>query len=335
MRDQNREAWFLNYVTSVKHFENAAQACEDFADLFNRLLTGHGLHGAGKLDYWVSRYLQNAQQIRRKIEFAQYGDYIPIADEMSEAYSNIRGVMEQRLGNFSEEEMKAFNDAFDRLRSLCAVTVQALANARNAGRRWLERDQLEKKYVNRDEGNKGDYQKYLSDLQKEGILPTLEDYPRHQVDKSRPCQAGEITPWTGVWIPQQALDEGITHFSLAFALKGTPMQPAFRIELKPAFRWLDENGVGECPYIKNVTTAEDATWYPLVEVAEQPAAVETVSAHRGRAEAKTPCPRSGYWWTPAKQDSRRYVNQGDIMPDFPDSSYGLTIWGWDIDQTNP
>lgn len=51
-----------------------------------------------------------------------------------------------------------------------------------------------------------------------------------------------------------------------------------------------------------------------------------------RSESKQQCPRSGFWWTPAKQHSRRYFNQGEIMPDFPDSQYGATIWYWDQNQ---
>jgi hypothetical protein len=51
-----------------------------------------------------------------------------------------------------------------------------------------------------------------------------------------------------------------------------------------------------------------------------------------RVEAKQPCTRAGYWYTPAKQNSRTPFKQGDVMPDFPDSSYGATIWYWDQNQ---
>jgi hypothetical protein len=51
-----------------------------------------------------------------------------------------------------------------------------------------------------------------------------------------------------------------------------------------------------------------------------------------RCEAKQPCPRTGFWWTPAKQGSRRYFSQGEIMPDLPASQYGATIWYWDQHQ---
>jgi hypothetical protein len=56
------------------------------------------------------------------------------------------------------------------------------------------------------------------------------------------------------------------------------------------------------------------------------------SSNDARCEAKQPCPRTGFWWTPAKQGSRRYFNQGEIMPDLPASQYGATIWYWDRHQ---
>ncbi|SFZ77390.1 PoNe immunity protein domain-containing protein [Chitinimonas taiwanensis] len=54
---------------------------------------------------------------------------------------------------------------------------------------------------------------------------------------------------------------------------------------------------------------------------------------RLRCEAGQPCPQAGYWFTPAKVDSRRTFKQGDIMPAV-DSAYGATIWQWGADQQN-
>lgn len=51
-----------------------------------------------------------------------------------------------------------------------------------------------------------------------------------------------------------------------------------------------------------------------------------------RCEANKPCPEAGFWWTPAKEHSRRYFQQGEIMPNFPGSPYGVTIWQWDVNQ---
>lgn len=47
-----------------------------------------------------------------------------------------------------------------------------------------------------------------------------------------------------------------------------------------------------------------------------------------RVEAGNPCPRSGYWFTPAKTDSRRRFEAGEVMPAVG-GDYGATIWQWD------
>ncbi|MFV8577711.1 PoNe immunity protein domain-containing protein [Ralstonia pseudosolanacearum] len=53
-----------------------------------------------------------------------------------------------------------------------------------------------------------------------------------------------------------------------------------------------------------------------------------------RCDAGQPCPKSGYWMTPAKPGSRRHFQQGDVMPEVA-SDYGSTIWQWDNDQSDP
>lgn len=40
------------------------------------------------------------------------------------------------------------------------------------------------------------------------------------------------------------------------------------------------------------------------------------------------CTRTGYWFSPAKSDSRRFFKAGDTMPEFKGSSWGATIWYW-------
>ncbi|NVD71553.1 DUF1911 domain-containing protein [Duganella sp. BJB1802] len=52
------------------------------------------------------------------------------------------------------------------------------------------------------------------------------------------------------------------------------------------------------------------------------------SSHFGRAEGGQPCPRTGFWETPAKLHSRSHFKQGDILPIFDGSEYGGTIWQW-------
>jgi uncharacterized protein YjbI with pentapeptide repeats len=62
--------------------------------------------------------------------------------------------------------------------------------------------------------------------------------------------------------------------------------------------------------------------------------VENVTHLRGRAVAGDRCPRSGFWFTPAKVGSRRYFSEGDAMP-MVESDFGSVIWQWDQNQSPP
>jgi Protein of unknown function (DUF3396) len=50
-----------------------------------------------------------------------------------------------------------------------------------------------------------------------------------------------------------------------------------------------------------------------------------------RCEAGQPCPREGWWFTPARLDSRRRFSRGEVLPEIG-GEYGATIWQWDEQQ---
>lgn len=52
-----------------------------------------------------------------------------------------------------------------------------------------------------------------------------------------------------------------------------------------------------------------------------------------RVPAGQPCPRTGYWMTPASAGSRRRFQAGDVMPDLR-GAWGATIWQWDVKQSD-
>ncbi|WP_047394089.1 PoNe immunity protein domain-containing protein [Chitinibacter sp. ZOR0017] len=91
---------------------------------------------------------------------------------------------------------------------------------------------------------------------------------------------------------------------------------------------------GAIAYLYNIDHSEiDHMVYPkdLVAFAREFEA-EPEKFNRARCPAKQACPQSGYWYTPVKQNSRALFKQGDVMPDYPDSTYGATIWYWDQNQ---
>lgn len=75
------------------------------------------------------------------------------------------------------------------------------------------------------------------------------------------------------------------------------------------------------------TKTNTLAWYARFDDVPQPdEPVEQTIPVGKRCEAGQPCPESGTWWTPAKENAQRYFEQGELMPDFPDSVYGSTIW---------
>src|SRR5690606_23507159 len=66
---------------------------------------------------------------------------------------------------------------------------------------------------------------------------------------------------------------------------------------------------------------------------KQASAPPSPSIAPARVPAGQPCPRSGYWFTPAKADSRHHFKSGDVFPDIPDTAYGTVLWQWAPDQT--
>ena len=82
--------------------------------------------------------------------------------------------------------------------------------------------------------------------------------------------------------------------------------------------WRDERN-----YSHGNTPGEEAEYLTFYEPAQAAAAAE-----RLRCEAGQPCPKDGFWSTPAKQGSRRVFKQGELMPSLG-GDYGLTIWQWE------
>ncbi|MCA6215115.1 hypothetical protein KGA65_01050 [Ideonella sp. B7] len=50
-----------------------------------------------------------------------------------------------------------------------------------------------------------------------------------------------------------------------------------------------------------------------------------------RCEANHPCPKTGFWFTPARAGSRQRFEAGQVMPEVG-GDYGATIWQWDDEQ---
>lgn len=69
------------------------------------------------------------------------------------------------------------------------------------------------------------------------------------------------------------------------------------------------------------------------DAADAEAAAIPPSFQQQRVPAGGTCPADGYWFTPAKADSRRRFRAGEVFPKIEGSDYGDTFWLWSPDQT--
>ena len=83
--------------------------------------------------------------------------------------------------------------------------------------------------------------------------------------------------------------------------------------------WKDER------YLDGVISPEEAEYIA-------PVAAPGADTTQLRCDADQRCPREGWWFSPAKSDSRRHFAQDEVMPAFS-TNYGATIWQWDEQQS--
>lgn len=169
--------------------------------------------------------------------------------------------------------------------------------------------------------------------------------PTHCPATPEPCnivaESGERIPKDGIWelvLPHRAPGETD---ALNYFVKGavTPWiddpnygyEPGKQHVLPATWRLVWE----DTRYCDGVIPDESAYLNPVVEPVSSPEQIVEAAPYHGRCDANQPCPRSGYWYTPAKADARRLFALGEIMPNFPNSAYGATIWYWDADQAGP
>ena len=82
--------------------------------------------------------------------------------------------------------------------------------------------------------------------------------------------------------------------------------------------WKDER------YLDGLIPPEEAEYLA-------PVAAPAADTTQLRCNADQRCPREGWWFSPAKSDSRRHFAQDEVMPAFS-TNYGATIWQWDTQQ---
>lgn len=142
-------------------------------------------------------------------------------------------------------------------------------------------------------------------------------WPQYRLNATVRVRSGDIVPIDGVYLPDVPLA------AAQFLIKGYEAWEA-RVAVSAAHRSGDR------------TEQRPTTWTLVERIADGgggiPGATDpTVAGIRLRCIAGKPCPRAGYWFTPARSDSRHRFREGEVMPAAA-GDYGTTIWQWDDDQ---
>jgi hypothetical protein len=159
-----------------------------------------------------------------------------------------------------------------------------------------------------------------------GPLDPPARWPTYQINSNVSVRAGEKTVQTGIYVPDtnnscaEFLSSNYEAAPAASALIG------FEDLLDPTTR----EKYGEQPLYEK----RNCVWYLVERTADAGTDFQSQSEKAlqpPRIPAGDSCPEAGFYFTPARPDSRRFFQKGDVMPAF-DTAYGVTIWQWDSNQ---
>jgi hypothetical protein len=149
-----------------------------------------------------------------------------------------------------------------------------------------------------------------------GELNPPESWPVYRLNPAVNVSTSANVPQTGIYLPD------LDNSSPQFLIEGSQAWEATVVDVPGTEDW----------------RRQPTTWTLIERIADsggsrgwgdETAAPE--ASERIRVEGGQSCPESGYYFTPARDNSRRYFEAGVIMPSLG-SDYGMTIWQWDPQQ---
>lgn len=326
MRNLHLEAAIWNIFTSSNFYEAAARECDDIMRWFGTIAISRQIADFGRNNHIFDMFKKRAKDFRRGAELARLGDYEFIWNISDYISGDVRGIMEQPLHSWmTEAEYQDFSNVrISRLLTYSRQITNSLSNAMVKGESFFDPDPDCPERSNDDDGFPGDnivetYREYVEELKKTTFPAIPDPLPEYMIDRSIACQTGDEVPWTGVWYP----DTGLERHSLAFAIKGLRMQPAFRIVKTIEELESEDDGA---MFFSPETVAVATTWHPVVPSGRQ---VETNPELR--TKAGEPCPKTGIWQPMDTGASPRAYEAGETMANLG-SAYGLTVWRWMADR---
>jgi hypothetical protein len=159
-----------------------------------------------------------------------------------------------------------------------------------------------------------------------GPLNAPAQWPQYRVMPSVHVATGTAVQKTGIYVP--SVDNSCAQY-LSPVLPSAPEASVF-ILMEELFEEDTKEKYGEQPVFEK----HPCIWTLVERISDaggKSAAPTLLAQTAHRVPAGQPCPETGYYFTPARQDSRRKFAKGEIMPEL-NTQYGATIWQWDPHQ---
>lgn len=164
-------------------------------------------------------------------------------------------------------------------------------------------------------------------VEQRGQLEPSEQWPLYKVNNNISVVTGQKTPRSGIYVPD--VDESCAEF-LSIKYNEAPAAIVFVGSVDLTHPTTGEKYAEEPRF-----ETRDCVWYLVerdhwLDRSPSPDTSRAFEVHRVRAGGT--CPATGFYLTPARPESRKLFREGEIMPEFQ-TSYGTTIWQWDINQS--
>ncbi len=314
-RNLSQEAHLWYTISSPDYISKAKVKLQEAADLMHAQVEPHPfIKDYAPVPYWGEVIEDLLSQFDNALAILKHGDFSPMNRWASRMQDIPRGFQEGNMNWMSDAGgfMDLLNDTY----SICSRFSRAvMMSTMYSSQRYKDGTGDWHHDIPEDMGYEGNN---IARNSEEYIFPILpEQIPEYVSDTAVSCRTGDIVPWTGVWVPST----GMGTAALAFARQNLQiMQPAYEIASR------DEDGYASFNLV-------DCIWHPVKptgRMVEHPVLAQLkhdASTARGRCESGERCPREGWWFTPAVQDSRRFFKLGEVMPKLS-TDYGQTIWQW-------
>jgi hypothetical protein len=159
-----------------------------------------------------------------------------------------------------------------------------------------------------------------------GPLDAPSRWPAYQIRKDISVVSGQPVRQSGIYVPD--VDNSCAEFH------STSYATAPQARVLVGVREIPDPETGERWDEERIIEKRDCVWYLIERAVYQPSTTEDTaitSDGQSRVLGGEVCPETGFYFTPARTDSRRLFQKGEIMPSF-DAAYGTTIWQRDGNQ---